>query len=171
MYNILDSLVRMLAPVLVHTAEETWAAMKFKSEDVESIHLAKMPQVDESIDYKSDEPKWQKLMALRDQVLRVLEALRQEKTIGSNQEAAVNICCQDCESIELLNDFGLEQFAALCIVSEVKLEEGTSEETKVSAQKSNYVKCNRCWNYWPSVGKNSQHPDICQRCIEVINNT
>ena len=107
-------------------------------------------------------------MALRDEVLRALEGLRQDKVIGSNQEASVTICCKDEESVKLLNGFGLEQFAALCIVSEVKLEEGASEETKVSAQKSPYEKCQRCWNYWPSVGKNTQHPDLCERCIKVI---
>ncbi|MHC4166850.1 MAG: isoleucine--tRNA ligase, partial [Planctomycetota bacterium] len=71
MYSILDAMIRMLAPILAHTAEEAWAAMKIKSEDVDSVHLALMPKVDDSIDYKSAEPKWQKLMELRDEVLRV----------------------------------------------------------------------------------------------------
>ncbi|MHC4511244.1 MAG: class I tRNA ligase family protein [Planctomycetota bacterium] len=165
MYSILDSLVRMLAPILVHTAEEAWAAMKVKTADVDSVHLALMPKADASIDYKSDEGRWEKLMALRDEALRVLEGLRREKKIASNQQACVTFNCDE-EDAAVLNGFGLEQFAALCIVSEVRLQK-TSGERTVAAQKSAYGKCQRCWNYWPSVGTSGEHPDLCNRCIEV----
>ena len=167
MYRILDCLVRMLAPILVHTAEEVWSAMRFKSQDAESVHLAEIPKVDDSIDWRSEEPKWQKIMSLRDEVLRVLEGLRQEQKIGSNQEASVNVYCADEELAEILNKFGLEQFAALCIVSEIKLQRGANETTVV-AEKSSYQKCQRCWNYWPSVGADNEHPDLCKRCISVV---
>ena len=171
MYSILDALVRMLAPILAHTAEEAWAAMKtqnskLRTQNFESVHLALMQKVDDSIDYESGEPRWQKVMALRDEALRVLEGLRRDKKIASNQEASVTFNC-DQEDTEFLSAFGLEQFAALCIVSEVKLQK-TSGETSVSAQKSTYDKCQRCWNYWPSVGANDEHPDLCKRCVEVI---
>ncbi|MFQ6036031.1 MAG: class I tRNA ligase family protein, partial [Sedimentisphaerales bacterium] len=166
MYKIFDSLVRMLAPILVHTAEEAWRAMKFKSQDTESVHIAEMPKVDGSIDWHSAESRWQKLMALRDEVLRVLEGLRQARKIASNQEACVTIYCDDKDAT-LLNEFGLEQFAALCIVSEVKLTIRT-DQTTVAAEKSHHEKCQRCWNYWPSVGGDNEHPDLCKRCIEVI---
>ncbi|MBN1973897.1 MAG: isoleucine--tRNA ligase [Sedimentisphaerales bacterium] len=166
MYKITDSLILLLAPVLAHTSEEAWAAMKFKSQDVGTVNLAKMPVVDKTIDYMADEPKWQKLMSFRDEVLRVLEGLRRDKIIASNQEASVTINCNE-EDIAFLNNFGLEQFAALCIVSEVKLQTSTGERV-VSAKKSEHQKCQRCWNYWPSVGSNSENPDLCKRCIEVI---
>ena len=125
-----------------------------------------MPKVDDSIDYKSDQPRWEKLMALRDKVMRVLEGLRQEKKIASNQEACVTINCDE-EDAAALNAFGLEQFAALCIVSEVKLQKAVGETT-VSVQKSSSEKCQRCWNYWPTVGTSAEHPDLCKRCIEVV---
>jgi isoleucyl-tRNA synthetase len=166
MYKILDCLVRMLAPILVHTAEEVWEAMKFKSMEAESIHLAQMPKVDGTIDWRKDEPKWQKLMSLRDKVLGVLEPLRKDKVIGSNQESTVTIRC-DADSEAVLEQFGLKNFAALCIVSEVKLEKGATETT-VSAQKSPHKKCQRCWNYWPSVGADGKYPDLCERCVSVI---
>jgi isoleucyl-tRNA synthetase len=168
MYRILDCLVRMLAPVLAHTAQEAWAAMKFKSQDVESVHLAEMAKVDESIDWQGQEPKWDKIMGLRDEVLRILEGLRQEKKIASNQEASVTIRSGDEESAAILNEFGPEQFGALCIVSEVKIQKA-AEQTIVAANKSSYQKCQRCWNYWSSVGANSEFTDLCERCIEVIN--
>ncbi len=167
MYHILDSLVRMLAPVLVHTAEEAWAAMQYKSADLESVHLATMPQVDDSIDTAEAEQRWEKIMSLRDGVLKVLEELRQTKQINSNQEASVKISTADEDVIKLLNDFGIDQFAALCIVSEVTLQKSEGE-TKIEAQKSAYPKCRRCWNYWPTVGKNAGQPDLCKRCIKVV---
>jgi len=183
MHRILDSLIRMLAPILVHTAEEAWAVMnsvprgpgpvtrasneqRATVNEIRSVNLAEMPKVDDSIDIASDEPRWQKLMGLRDEVSRVLEGLRQEKKIASNQQACVTICCDE-EDAGILNEFGIEQFAALCIVSEVKLVKATGETT-VAAQKSSYNKCQRCWNYWPSVGANGEHPDLCERCVEVV---
>ncbi|MHC4735301.1 MAG: class I tRNA ligase family protein [Planctomycetota bacterium] len=170
MHRIADSLVRMLAPILAHTADEAWGAMKFKSQEVESVHLAEMPKVDESIDWRGDEERWQKLMGLRDEVLRVLEELRQEKKIASNQEASVAVYCGDEELVGILGEFGLERFAALCIVSEVKLQKGTGETT-VATEKSSYRKCERCWNLWPSVGANNKYPDLCERCISVVRST
>ncbi|MEN6424204.1 MAG: isoleucine--tRNA ligase, partial [Phycisphaerales bacterium] len=93
MYEVLSALVRMLAPVLVHTAEEAWGAMTVKPEDVASVHLAHMPKVDPAIDYANEEAKWAQLMGLRDEVLKVLEGLRKDKIIASNQEASVTIQC------------------------------------------------------------------------------
>ncbi len=166
MYQILAALVRMLAPILAHTSEEAWDAMPFKPEERDSVHLASMPKVDESIDFAGQQTKWQKIMALRDAVLRTLEGLRQDKTIASNQEASVTMHCTD-DDAAALETFGLEPFAALCIVSEVTLERG-AESTTISAGKSPHAKCQRCWNYWPSVGANAESPDLCQRCATVV---
>ncbi|HUW20675.1 MAG TPA: isoleucine--tRNA ligase [Sedimentisphaerales bacterium] len=180
MYKILDTLVRMLGPVLVHTAEEAWAAIKSslvarrpspmkpaRIDQTDSVHLAEMPKVDEAIDWQSAEARWERIMGLRDEVLRVLEGLRREQKIGSNQEASVTVYSDDEELTGILGEFGLEQFAALCIVSEVKLLKG-SGETMAVAQKSSHAKCQRCWNYWPSVGNNSDYPDLCERCVAVV---
>ena len=130
------------------------------------MHIGTMPKVDESIDLESEAEKWVKLMGLRDEVLRVLEGLRRDKKIASNQEASVTINCGE-ETEALLNESGLEQFAALCIVSEVKLQKSADAAT-VAAQKSEHRKCQRCWNYWPSVGTDSKHADLCERCVEVV---
>jgi isoleucyl-tRNA synthetase len=166
MYEILSALVRLLAPVLVHTAEEAWEAMKFKPEACETIHLATMPKPDPAIDYATQEPKWQKIMQLRDEALRALEGLRQDKTIASNQEAKLSFLCTD-EDAEALKAFGLPAFAALCIVSEVSVEPH-APKTTVTAEKSPHAKCQRCWNYWPTVGTDKEHPTICQRCAAVV---
>jgi isoleucyl-tRNA synthetase len=138
--------------------------MQFKSQSVDTIHLATIPTVETSIEA---EQRWEKIMSVRDDVLKVLEELRQTKQINSNQEASVKITTGDQDIAGLLDDFGLDQFAALCIISEVILEKAEGQ-TKIEAQKSTYPKCQRCWNYWPTVGKNAEHPDLCRRCVEVI---
>ncbi len=168
MFKILDALVRMLAPVLVHTSEEAWAAIPFKSENVETVHLASMPQVDKSIDWQNDAPKWEKLMQLRDEALKVLEGLRQEKIITSNQQASVTIYCANEDELKELQDFKAERLAALLIVSEVKLLLANDGQRKIEAGKSIFPKCQRCWNFWPSVGTDSNQPELCSRCLDAI---
>jgi isoleucyl-tRNA synthetase len=168
MSAILDSMIRMLAPILAHTSEEAWAAMKFRSQDVETVHLANMPTVDETIDYKGEDAKWSKLTDLRDKVLRSLEELRQNQQIASNQEASVQITTDDEDLISIVEDFSTEAFAAFCIVSEVKLQKG--ETTEINAKKCTHAKCERCWNYWPTVGKIEENKDLCKRCAEVVKN-
>jgi isoleucyl-tRNA synthetase len=183
MYAIFDGLVRMLTPILAHTSEEAWSAMKFKSEDVESVHLASMPKADESLDWVEQEPKWEKMMGLRDEVLGKLEERRQNQIIRSNQEAAVKIRTTNDDLVSLIKDQITEkEFAAICIVSEVEIEKlgGGLYEGKdykditkefpniIDATKSPHQKCQRCWNYWPSVGKDSDHPDLCERCTAIV---
>jgi isoleucyl-tRNA synthetase len=166
LYKILDSLTLLLAPILVHTAEECWAAIAHKSQNVETVHLAVLPKVDPSINWQADQPKWQKLMTLRDEVLKALEPLRQDKLIGSNQESSVTIKCgpEDAAAIE---QFGIKNFAALCIVSEIKLEKADGPAQFI-AKKSSHAKCQRCWNYWPSVGSDPSNPDLCTRCADTL---
>lgn len=164
--RILTDLVRMLAPILVHTAEEAWAAMKFKPEAADSVHLAHLPQPDPAIDTTTEEPKWSQILSLRDEVLRVLEGLRKDQVIASNQEAAVEITLSDPETIVAIEWLTPQAFAALCITSEVTIRKGGP--FAIRAGKSPHIKCQRCWNFWPSVGKNPQSPDICQRCAQAI---
>ncbi len=167
MYRILDALIRLLAPILAHTCEEAWDAMNFKTEDAASVHLAAMPSAGDYSDVSGDMANWEKLLALRDEVLRVLEGLRRDKQINSNQEASVTIAASDGELLKVLEDFGLEQFAALCIISEVTLEKKEGP-TVVTARKSPHPKCARCWNYWSTVGADSKYPDLCKRCVDVV---
>jgi len=166
MYRILDALVRLLAPVLAHTTEEAWAAIPHKSQAVDTVHLAQMPQPDPAINAAANAEKWQKVMALRDEVLKALEPLRKGQLIGSNQEATVHIETPDEALIKIIDDMDPGTFAAFCIVSRVTLAKGPA--LKVTAAKSTYPKCERCWNYWPTVGQNPDYPDLCSRCEVVV---
>jgi isoleucyl-tRNA synthetase len=166
MTRILEAVVKMIAPILVHSADEAWEAIETKTADApETIHLADMPTPDESIDYQSQQPRWDKLMEVRDEVLKQLESLRQNQVINSNQQADVKVACPD-ETYKIITDFGIENFANLCIVSNVNLEK--ADQLNVTAAKCTFEKCQRCWNFYPSVGSIENQPDLCKRCAEVM---
>ncbi|MCD4831816.1 MAG: isoleucine--tRNA ligase [Anaerohalosphaeraceae bacterium] len=167
MHRILDGLIKMLTPILAHTAEEAYAAMEYKYEDVESVHLAEMPKPDENIGWRSEQARWDKLTEIRNEIMQKLESLRQENKIASNQEACVTITTDDKQTLELLNGFESGQFAAFCIVSEVEIINASADEL-ITVSKCSNDKCQRCWNYWPSVGTDKDSPDLCDRCREVI---
>ncbi len=166
MARILDALIKLLAPILAHTAEEAWQALPHRSEDVDSVHLARLPSPDTTVNDPAAQDKWNILLGLRDEVLKALEGLRQDKTINSNQEASVTLRCRN-DQADTVESVGVDNFAALCIVSEVILER-SSDGPLVQATKSRYAKCQRCWNYWPSVGTHSEKPDLCDRCFNVL---
>jgi isoleucyl-tRNA synthetase len=163
MYHTCDAIIRLMAPILAHTAEEAWAAMRCKSQPVSSVHLAITPK---SMGIKPNIEMWDKIMKLRDEVLKTLEDLRKTETIGSNQEASVSITTEDDELLGFMQSLGLENFAALCIVSEVTIEKGL--EPKLVAQKCSHPKCQRCWNYRSTVGQTAEYADLCSRCTAVI---
>jgi isoleucyl-tRNA synthetase len=167
MQTMLDGIIRLIAPVLAHTAEEAWEANGNKSQDVESVHLALMPKPDKDKITEDEVAKWDKLMKLRDEVLRVLEGLRQKQEIGSNQEAEVTIATGDEVLAGYMAQLGPDQLAAFFIVSEVIISEGEGE-TKVTARKSTNKKCERCWNYLKSVGTIEGSEELCERCSEVV---
>ena len=70
-----------------------------------------------------------------------------------------------CGNMTILT--GTDTFAALCIISEMNIEKGS--EFKITADKSAHEKCDRCWNYLPTVGQNPEKPELCERCSKVIN--
>ena len=87
LYQILVDMTKLLAPILVHTAEEVWSHTPHVKE--ESVHLADMPKVVDVDQELLD--KWNQFMSLRDDVNRALEAARNEKVIGKSLEAKVVI--------------------------------------------------------------------------------
>ena len=82
LYQILVDMTKLLAPILVHTAEEVWTHTPHVKE--ESVHLADMPKVVEVDQALLD--KWNQFMALRDDVNRALEVARNNKVIGKSLE-------------------------------------------------------------------------------------
>jgi isoleucyl-tRNA synthetase len=161
-----DALTRLLAPIIPHTAEESWDYRPAPSGGRLSIHLAEFPEAEPRWDDESRDARWAELIALREQVLVALEGLRKDKIIGSAQEARVRITTARPERWEP----DRELLATICIVSEVEIVADAAAPSEVVwAERSPHAKCERCWNYRSTVGQDAEHPTLCDRCGRVIN--
>ncbi|WP_303721828.1 isoleucine--tRNA ligase [Malonomonas rubra] len=172
MYLLLDTITRLIAPVLTFTADEIWQEMPGERE--ESVHLATFPQLmDQRFDAELEQ-RYEQLQKIRTEVSKVLEKARAEKKIGQSLEAKLTL--QVPESVKGLLEEYREQLASLFIVSQVELvvelSDGTNAEQlaglKLKVLPADGEKCERCWNFAVSVGENSEHPSICARCVEAL---
>ncbi|MGO9919627.1 MAG: isoleucine--tRNA ligase [Isosphaeraceae bacterium] len=160
-----DNLARLLAPLIPHTAEELWEYAPATRGMLPSVHLAQFPEPGPEWDDEKRDSRWDDLLKLREQVLVALEGLRKTKQIGSAQEAKVQVTTARPEY--WLPD--RELLATLCIVSDVEIiPDPTATVERITADRSPHGKCERCWNYRTSVGKNARHPGLCERCVRVI---
>lgn len=168
-----DALTRLLAPILPHTAEESWRYVPAGcGHPTESVHLALFPEPDPRWDDPARAGRWEVLLEARDAVNKALESLRKDKTIGSAQEASATIAASAADLAILQAD--LNHLATICNVSTIELKEGAGagagagERFAVSAARSPHPKCERCWNLRATVGESEAHPTLCRRCVRVI---
>lgn len=163
MYIVLDTLTRLIAPVLCYTSEEIWSFMPHRASDEKfSVTMNDMPKVNPA--YKNDgiEAKWDKLLSVREAVLKALEEERAEKRIGKSLEAKVTVSAD--ENYEFLKSVK-DSLTEIFIVSEVEVVRG---EDKITISPASGAKCERCWTVSETVGKNPLHPAICSRCAKVV---
>jgi len=164
LYRITDSLCRLLAPLLVFTADEAWENLP--GQTIASVHIAEFPARNAG-DLPASEGllvQWDRIFAIRDEVLRSLEEARNAKQIGSSLEAKV-VLTADRETTRFLLDY-YEQLRYIFIVSQVEVHEG--DALNVEIQKADGTKCERCWNYSTRVGEFANYPTVCERCIEAL---
>ena len=168
MYIILDSLVKILAPMISFTAEEIWKAMKHtKAETVESVMLTNYPETNAMYDNEELTEKWNKIIKLKDIVAKELENARAEKKIGNSLNAKITIYAEG-EQYKFIKE-NLELLQTVFIVSALEVEENArKDEVKlgVKVEQAPGEKCERCWMYSETVGEDKEHPTICHRCSE-----
>ncbi len=161
LFQIADSLCRLLSPILVFTSDEAWENLPGVREA--SVHIAEFPKVIEA-DNSGLADNWEKIFSLRDEVLKALETARNDKQIGSSLEAKV-ILTTDASTTRLLLDY-YSQLRYIFIVSQVEVHEG--EKFAVEIQKADGEKCERCWNYSVHVGDFEAFPTVCERCNDAL---
>jgi isoleucyl-tRNA synthetase len=161
LYRITDTLCRLLAPLLAFTSDEAWE--NIPGQKVSSVHLAEFPATEGQVDNAllSD---WERIFAIRDEVLKALEEARIAKRIGSSLEAKV-ILTTDAGTTRFLLDY-YDQLRYIFIVSQVEVLE--DDKLNVEIQKADGQKCERCWNYSTRVGEFPSYPTVCERCIEAL---
>src|ERR1051326_6636788 len=159
-----DALARMLGPILVFTADEIWENLPGRKE--ESIHLALLPTASDE-NHDAFLAEWERLYAIRDEVLRALEEARVAKRIGSSLEAKVTLNASG-SALELLQKHQ-KDLRYLFIVSQVEL--GTSDAgagVSIAIAGADGTKCERCWNYSTRVGESETYPTVCERCVAAL---
>ena len=173
-YRILRDMTLVFAPILAFTCEEIWANLpKSSDHNPEACVFNEMPKGkagDETAEFMA---KWERIRKIRDDVNKALENARNQKTIGKSLEAQVTL-----KTDGELYDFLKENEAVLepvFIVSKVVLEQGAAAQTtaeteglEVTVSKAHGEKCERCWAYSDTVGKDEKHPTLCARCAAII---
>jgi isoleucyl-tRNA synthetase len=167
-HRIADALVRLVAPVLVFTAEEVWKYLPRGEGESESVHMAMFPSAEKLEAAVSNEvaKKWDRLLAIREDVLKSLEPARAEKLITSGLEAGVTLSA-DAALASLLQEYR-EVLPRLFIVSQVNVKNGSGDGLHITVERAQGKKCERCWNYSTHVGESTEFPTVCERCVSAL---
>ena len=164
LYLILDTMTRIMAPILAFTCDEIWQSMPHRQgDDVRNVVFNDMNQAFAA--YALDDAamaKWEKIIAVRTGVNGVLEAARAEKKIGKALEAAVELTVPAEDAF--LAEMDAETLADLLIVSQVNVTVGGGLSASVANAAG--AKCPRCWKHSTNPGTD----DLCPRCAKVVAN-
>jgi isoleucyl-tRNA synthetase len=166
LWQITETLVRLVAPVMSFTADEVWEYLPAVEGREASVHLALFPKPEEIF---SENPaqaleEWKKIFEVRDEAMRVLEEERQSKRIGKGLEAELVISAPG-ELLGLLRRHaaGLKEVTN---VSAVNVIEGPA--LAIKALPASGSKCARCWNFMPEVGPYGIWENVCTRCQSAL---
>ena len=171
MREILDALCKLLAPVLVFTAEEAWrhsavagigdaSQPRSPNPATTSVHVQEFPEPQNA--GREAIGQVEELLRLRGIIGQAIEQARQEKLIGNTLEARV-VLNSDSDITEKIPKEELEEFF---ILSDLTIQQ--AKEPSISVTKTPYKKCARCWRHRPTVGTSKAHPDLCDRCESVV---
>jgi isoleucyl-tRNA synthetase len=171
-WKIASALVRLLAPLIVFTAEEIWKFLPKTASEPESVHMALFPvavQLETGLDTSKIE-NWGKLLDVRREIFIGLEDARKNKVISSSLESKVVLSADDPRA-GLLKEYK-SWLPALLIVSQVEM--GAPQREPAiggvlrSIQRADGSKCERCWNYSTHVGASAVYPTLCERCVPTV---
>jgi isoleucyl-tRNA synthetase len=163
LHKIADSLARMLAPILVFTADEIWENLP--AAESASVHVETFPAASGN-NNSTLLQNWTALFAIRDEVLRALEIARIAKEIGSSLEAKV-ILKASGKTLELLKQYEGD-LRYVFIVSQVELIDSDETDGAITVTTADGQKCERCWNYSTRVGESAKYPTVCERCVVAL---
>ncbi len=169
LYEILQTLVRILVPVMPHQAEDIWMSVPTAQKNgLESVLLSEWPKVNPAWTNNSLESEFAQILKIREIVTRAIEPLRADKQIGSSLEVAVYINAQDNEILksnqdELCNIFITSQAYISDTKPENVLNEHIEDGYTIWVTKAEGEKCCRCWKY-----RKLDENGICAECKEAV---
>ena len=162
LYLILDTMTKIMAPVLCFTGDEIWQSMPHAAGvDGRNVVFNDMNQPFADYALSADEmAQWDKIIAVRDVVNGVLETARAEKKIGKSLEADIVLTVPAEDAF--LAEMPAEALADLLIVSQVEVTVGDAIQASVKTAEGS--KCQRCWKVLPTVNAEG----LCPRCAKAI---
>jgi len=175
-YHIARALVCLIAPILVFTSEEIWKFLPQTASSAASVHMSSFP-APEHFENAFDEKRakdWDRLLAVREEVLKAMEPVRAAKTISAGLEARVTLSAHG-DLAAVLQKYA-RQLPALFIVSQVAVADGRIdgaaasgiEGLQIKVERALGSKCDRCWSYSTHVGESADYPTFCERCVAAL---
>lgn len=192
------SIVRVIAPILPHLAEDVWQNLPFQytteyGSSAEFVFESRWPTLNERwLTLPAEEIElWEKILELRTEVNRVLEVARTEKLVGASLDAKVHIYTSDSIMASKLselctNEIDADTLNKLFITSQAEILPSLEDEhvanipysgecliqgnskVWIGISRASGSKCERCWHYSHQVGSFSDHPTLCSRCYDVV---
>ena len=132
----------------------------------ESVFLSNFDVSEINFDSNINQSEWKRIFEIKDAVNQSIEEMRNENKIKGSLDSVVDIQATS-NDLNVLKKLG-DELHFLFISSEANVNEGKSFKIKVSSSKN--TKCVRCWHRCSSVGSSKEHPELCNRCIENIDN-
>lgn len=176
MYILLDSITRLMAPILPFTSEEIWGHMPDFKDKAESVHMTERPQPDPQWNDDALAAKWNRILDVRSEVTKALEDARTAKLIGHPLDAGIELYVDDAELRQALSDFG-EDLRDIFIVSSASVADVEADGFVRSTEmpglstrvfKAQGEKCERCWKYDLTVGDFPVYEGACSRCASAL---
>ena len=169
LFENLMALVRILAPVMPHQAEDIWQNIpEVQRGGLISILLSDWPVVNEKWNNVQLEEDFTKILKSREVVSRAIEPLRADKKVGSSLEVAVYVKADDdtvlkANSADLADIYIVSQATLATDAPSEVLNEYSEEGYTVWVTKAKGEKCTRCWKY-----RELNEDGICPDCADAI---
>jgi isoleucyl-tRNA synthetase len=156
--QIRDLLLALMAPVLSFTAEEAWRILHPGDA---TIFVREWSRLLPDLRDEALVAKWTRILAVRAQVQKELEAVRQSGAIGSSLQADVEIVApgDDYDALASIGD----DLRFVLITSKASIRRGDALALAVTPSADR--KCERCWHWRADVGRDPAHPGLCGRCV------
>ncbi|WP_308417689.1 isoleucine--tRNA ligase, N-acetyltransferase domain-containing [Moraxella catarrhalis] len=159
LYHIAHALLRWIAPVLSFTAQEAWQVLKDTQGYIFTAEWYQLPDFQMNDISHED---WDKVALIKDTVNKSIEQARSDKIVSSNLTAKVTITAPQ-DITDILNKFG-DELRFVFITSDATVRSGDTLSTTITP--ADGTKCVRCWHVRTDVGTHAEHPEICGRCVQ-----
>ena len=161
-YDIVDALIRLVAPILPYTSDEAWHALH--GPDAQNVHLTLLPSPAGELEVDAD---WHSLMQIKDEALKAIESARAGRNIDNPLDCGLTINTpRESKDGPDLTRFDTVDLADLCGVSRVDVTIVETSATGVTFEITDLrdePRCQRCWKRDGTVKKRSDGGMLSQR--------